>query len=63
MIEHIEAVQRMQDYIAKNLADTITLADLAVQTVTKDHFSVSLAATQKIMLKILFQFISLFLTG
>lgn len=29
MIEHIEAVQRMQDYIAKNLADTITLADLS----------------------------------
>lgn len=29
MIEHIEAVKRMQDYIAENLADTITLADLS----------------------------------
>ena len=30
MDEHIEAVQRMQDYIAQNLSANITMADLSV---------------------------------
>ena len=29
MDEHVEAVQRMQDYIAAHLDETITMADLA----------------------------------
>ena len=29
MDEHIEAVQKMQDYIAAHLDETITIADLA----------------------------------
>ena len=30
MDEHIEAVQRMQDYIVQNLSANITMADLSV---------------------------------
>lgn len=46
MIEHIEAVQRMQDYIAENLADTITLADLSNVSLFSPWYSYRLFVQQ-----------------
>lgn len=46
MIEHIEAVQRMQDYIAENLADTVTLADLSKVSLFSPWYSYRLFVQQ-----------------
>ncbi len=46
MIEHIEAVQRMQDYIAENLAHTITLADLSKVSLFSPWYSYRLFVQQ-----------------